>query len=546
MDIRNDGKVFPPWMNGITQAIDYCCQNVEDAGVYCIEYPKTLDEEIRPLLNGVFNCSFGSFVHYTGYELIDASDIGELEKERISRQLKDPNSAPTISGDVSPLIVNYLKTNKIVRGKTEDGTEKIMRVTITEKAEGERELGVMIDEKPQSLVNESYRALLYSVIAANEALCGRKVLGFMIDVSRLDKNSTDFVCNLFSHIHQEIVDKEGFIIFLFSESQEPDSMHFSNGYLWTDSIFNNFATISINGARKLCSFKESISAFEEISTHIKSENVLSLQIGAGASINSKLPTTGHMMKLALQELLDESEDDLDSLITTFCAVHSHETYVKELEEVTLELIMSVLKNKKNLPDTKVLKDFENRMKKAKPSSGYLLLTELSKKYKTIIFTTNFDKLSEESLEGNKVVLMTEDDYRDATLNGTLSESKHVVAKMHGDVVDTPNNLGILLDTNKELLNGIGDFYELFLKGNHLSTSTLKVLFIGYGFGDKDVLKVLKEQDNGQRKYTPYIITPTGGKKIEEFLQNLKPHSDSPRQINMSFDKFMEHLANYLV
>ena len=480
-----------------------------------------MDEEIRPIINGIYSCSSATFVHYRGYEYLDPRkiDICLLKKTII-----DP-PIPIIEGELNSKILDFLNKNPIKRGKEE------LQIKMEDIGNNKNSLQIQIGKRVQPLENDSFLALLNSIRAAN---------------NRLDSDYIGHICNIFKSIYDEIIESKKHIIIMYSESGDIDKRFFTNNYLWAESIFNNFAILTMDGARKLRSYKESKPTLEKIAQHIKDNGIISFHFGAGVSSSSGLPTTSHMIKLALQEYLNSDEDRPDLLLQNF----NNELGGKyQLEKITFELVMSELKVKiRNIKDTNVLKDFKSKMKKATLSQGFSHLESLSSKHRIIITTTNIDNLCERSMREPKIFLINDREFKQANKNKILEKDKsNIIAKLHGDVTLTPNYLGILLETNMSLKEPVHDFFESYLIGEHLSKGTFDLIFIGYGFGDEDIMKVLCAQNNDDRLFTPIIVTPTGGKKIDDFIGQLNetPPIDDPCQINMSFDKFMEILNNLL-
>jgi hypothetical protein len=532
----NSRGIFPQWMIGVSDTIDFCCTRLDKPGIYCIEYPSTLDEEMREIVCGIFSSTRGSFFHYTGYENFDMSKLDEIKKDKIRRRLKGFN-APILYGEFNQQIRDFIDSNIIKRE-----SDKELKIIIKNIDGKMNELEIVIDGVVQSVVNESYRTLIYAIIATNTILQTDRPICYMLDISRLDNEFIDFIINLFKYINPNLMREGKYIILLFSD--EKKNSYFADKYLWSASPINNFAIVGENGARKLSSYNESKIHIDMLAKHIKEKGTISLHLGAGASYTSGIPSTEHMLIMALKELLGINEDNVKILTEKFCEIYNYKS-----EEITFELVMSRLKEKTSLNSTLVLKDFREKLKNAKSSPGYVSLSELSSKYRIIISTTNIDNLSEQSINGNKIVLFDEAKYLEALSERVLEDkTTNIVAKLHGDVNKTPNYLGILLETNMKLKPNIKKFYESFLQGKHTSNEYFYLTFIGYGFGDKDVLDVLEEEGLKQTsRFTPIIISPCSGEKIEKFIKRIehKESSSNPLQINMTFDKFMVELNNQL-
>jgi hypothetical protein len=526
-------------MRGIAKTIEMSCDYLEKPGIYCIEYEHTFDEEIRPIFNGVFSHSKALFVHYLGYEFIDPH---KMESNIIKKKLSK-NPTPIIDGELDTRIEEILKNNPIKQGGKE------LKIITKDMGNMKNELQITIDGEPQPLENESYQAILNTVMVANSSLQSRRVICFMIDISRLDTNLIELIYKIFKSIHDELIKMGKFIIIMYSESGNFDDKYFTLKYLWSDSIFNNFALLTKDGAKRLYSYKESISTLIKLADHIKNKNTISIFLGAGASCSSGLPPTSTMLGLALQEFYDGTEDNPEILLQRFR--DEFDTKYKP-EEITFEVVMSELKQKKgDISDSNAMKTFKTRLGEIKKmSNGYLQLGELSDtlKKRCIIITTNFDNLCERSIKNYKTLIKIKD-YQEANEKRFLEkDTSSLIVKLHGDVKETPFNLGILLETNMEFKAEINDWLKSFLVGNHVSNDPFYFIFIGYGFRDKDVIKVLMEAANtDDRIFTPIIVTPDDGENIEDYIKYCKARAkgDNPCQINMSFDKFMEELVNII-
>lgn len=347
---------------------------------------------------------------------------------------------------------------------------------------------------------------------------------------------------------ENIIKKKKFVVIYYSESKEQHKRYFTNNYLWSDSIFNNFAIIEESCARKLISFRESKKIFQRITRDIKKKKVVSMHLGAGASISSGLLPTGILLKLSLKQLLNSEEDNLYILKKMFIEKKNPDV---KIEEITLELVMSTMKKEKmDLPNSNALSKFRRKMEEIESLSiGYHKLHELSKKYRTVLTTTNFDNFCDKSVE-KPYSLVIKEDYDKANGDNIINTSEfNLISKLHGDIIKSPNYLGILLETNMQLRPEIEQFFTTFLRGKHVSDQSFDLIFIGYSFSDKDILKVLRNEiTNGQGKYTPIIVSPTGGINIKKIInwEEWKEYLNEPVEIHMSFDRFMEELYKFLI
>lgn len=194
MTLLENETVFPKWVTGVSHSFDICCEELREPGIYCIQYDISLDNEIRKMINGLFTCSFGSFVHYMGKELFDPQHIGIIKKKM--------SQIAIFEGELHPKIEKYIKENYIPFGSSK------LKIEIQKISESISQLILNDDGKYPSLENPSFRALLYSVIAANKALQQRDVICFMVDIGRLDTEFIKFITRMFQSIYGEYYQKK--------------------------------------------------------------------------------------------------------------------------------------------------------------------------------------------------------------------------------------------------------------------------------------------------------------------------------------------------
>lgn len=537
METLDSDDVFPQWMLGISDYIRFCCADMKAPGIYCIEYPSTLDEKIRGVVGGMFSAFSGTLFHYTGFEFIDTSRLDDLDRRKLKYRLGLSETPAILYGQLNDRIKEFIEENTISRG------DDVISVSMEDRGEEITELLLEIDGVPQSLTNESYRTLLFATIAANTALETKRSICFMMDMSRLDNSFTDYVVSLFSHIEGDLIKDRKFIILMFSEGRSNN--YFTENYLWSESTLSNFATIGEKGARRLSSYEESKQTIEVLATQLKEKGVISLHLGAGAASGSEVLSTGEMLKLALRELLNVNQEvTLDEMKSVFC-----KQFKQDSKNVTLESVMSRLGKKMTLSETQVLKKFRKSMQNATPSQGYRILGRLSTQFRIVVSTTNFDDLCEKSVTGQMLVLYDDKRCRRAHTDNSLENGKmNVLLKLHGDANETPLSLGIQSETTEELDQEMETVFRSILQGKHVSNGSFYMIFIGYKFGDEDIWKALDNEMGKDRKFIPIIVTPRSGDGIKEFRKAIDAGSKSisSYEVNMSFDVFMSELSKVLI
>lgn len=534
--ISHTSSVFPTWTNGVLKALNYCRRYINKPGIYCIEYPKLRDDDIRKIINGFTNC-FGTFVHYKGWEFIDPEK--PKASESLSRYAK--KGQPTIEGKMNPNIEDFIKKNSIPYGRSQ------LKVVVN----GKNEILLQKDGKTQPLENDSYKILVYSIVAAHTLTQdGDDLICFMIDIGRLDRNNINFICGLFKSIHEEIIDQGKHLILLFSEDKTNNI--FTVDYLWSESIFDNFATITDDDAWKLTPFRDSKKIINDLSDKVKKTKTISLFLGSGASVSSGAPTTSRLLKLSLKELLNLDENDIQKLKEEYMNyVESKEGERIDIEQVTFERVMSsFLSKRQNLDQTNAIKEFKEKTEKGTPSEGYKRITKIASKYRVLITTTNFDKFCDSSIDKHQL-LFDEASYKKAHDSNYLEKHKDsIIAKLHGDIFENPRNLGITKDTVSELLPQKKIFFRSFLKGKQNPGEVFDVVFIGYGFNDDDVMEIVNEAiENEGYNFTPIFVDTIGNKGLSQIMRKIEESKSksniSIHNITMSFDRFMEELSNEL-
>lgn len=245
-------------------------------------------------------------------------------------------------------------------------------------------------------------------------------------------------------------------------------------------------------------------------------NKLIVFVGAGASIDSKLPTWNNLIKIFSKELNSTKEEfNYDEL---------------------LDIPEEYYKNFGKVPYYRILEDVFK--KEFQPNSIHKALEKLEVNY---VITTNFDTLIEDALNESYDYDIVK---KDEDLAHTFSSK--MIIKMHGDL---DNKNIILKKSDFENYEKKFPLVSTFIKGL-FTTNT--ILFIGYSLSDPNVktiiswLKEILKEDFRKVYLVDYKTTDKKENKDEEIINKIiLPDLKKKEYLGMTEEKLLNNKGDLL-
>lgn len=416
------------------------------------------------------------------------------------------------------------------------------------------EIRIFMDGEKEPLENDSYKELVQTIRALNILFNNKsKLFCFHMSYDNLDSKHENIVRIMLERAYTKINENDKYLIIFYSD----DSFEFTENFLWKDNYLMQYGGINKETAFTVLSYNE---ALDKIESALESQNSskLDLFLGAGASLNSGLPSGEALVKLALQDLLNDDSENKNDLIRE-AKKQGYIDGTRDNNKITFEYLMSVLLN--NCPhviNTKPIKRLEETNKAAlngNRSEGYSILEDLSDRI-NLVLTTNFDELTENALNCDSPIFK-DDHFENAEeiINGA-NESKCV--KLHGTIAN-PRSLVIQEEHVAKLPETKKKFMQRYI-GKERDEKVVPVFFIGYDFGDLDILNEFLRIDPEEIRIWPIIVNPEKTKNIKYFmkmfegldeksestyLEKSSPSYVSPVHIPFTFDFFLKELEKSL-
>jgi len=481
-------------------------KNITGEGIYFIKYPEGWDEEIEGLLRHFFTIK-GSFV-----------------------RAKDPSS---IAGDFDEDFTDFISGISF-----ETGPAKFTFSIGSDSNTGVK-IDLLRDEKEFKIENPSHQTIMQSIRVAHILLQKSvNLVCFQMDASCLDNKTTEVIHRIYSYLDDKLKDTGKNLIVFYSDP----SNDFTEECLWKSNCYKSFAIIDPEISYEVLDYND---AKEKIKEAVKIGNCKRLDIflGAGACIESGLPSGRTMLLKALQEFTNNYDtENEEELLKEARRLDKLDMLPHDDAKVSLEHIMTQLQKSgaDNLTQTKVLRDFENKHSKAieQPSRGYKLLKEIARNEVNILaVTTNFDQLLEKNLPDPKIIILPSE-FEHANAHSIVKgDQGHVVVKLHG-CRSSPNTLGIQTHNVQELPSEKKGFIKAYLRDAREEGTLVDIFFIGYNFADPDILDALTS-DISSLRIRPIIVNPKMTLTIKSFMDKFENQPGRATYIPFKFDFFME-------
>lgn len=376
-----------------------------------------------------------------------------------------------------------------------------------------------LDQRTFSILASIYAAPLVSIDK------GRKKIGMMLDGSSIDVKNWE--C-LRDYLH-EMCSSEGLSVFLLIFTGKPGTI----GAMYSENV-DRIGIYSPGIFTRTNSYRKSIDIIHYMVESLRSSTPnapVLFFLGAGASIEAGLPPTRELMETAMKRILrkpDGSDIDFDTLVIEMRHKIASEglflTGENELNlKITFERVMTEeLRHCHSMSESPTLQNFRRTVHAKTPSVAHFNLARLVRSaYKPIFMTANYDDIFERSLEsfGTVKTFYRDSDFREAEtcagLNTYIEEENAEIPlfKFHGTINDFDSIKASVQDT-LSLAPNKNIFFTNILNGNlfreiipQFEDSTIKIIFIGYSFNDRDITSVIGSiQESGGRLHI-YTVNP---------------------------------------
>ena len=293
---------------------------------------------------------------------------------------------------------------------------------------------------------------------------------------------------------------------------------------------------------KTNSYAKSIEIVHSMIRSQKSSNPkipLVLFFGAGASIEAGFPSTEELMTEAMKKILEKPEElsvEFSDLLKAFRArIISKRAFLEGENEnnlrLTFERIMTEeLRFYEHLSESPTLNHMKTISSEVSPSSSHSDISSLLEhNFKPLCLTTNYDDLIERSFGTYKCNIFSKDDDFPHAVEAIKNyiendQAKVPVFKFHGTIHDfesikaSVQATRVLSPKKHSFLVSMcnGDLFRDILP--QFGDSAVRVVFIGYGFNDEDIINALQSVLLSQHRLHGFAVNPNPTVNTIGFLE----------------------------
>lgn len=247
-------------------------------------------------------------------------------------------------------------------------------------------------------------------------------------------------------------------------------------------------------------------------------------LGAGASVNSKIPSGSKLAQKWYDEIVEDISDE---------SLKEWKEKIPNFDEEKLDEFYTKIFAKRFEADYQAgYEELQVYMDEAEPSIGYSFLAQLlAETQNKFVITTNFDTMVEDALFGLKKSkpLVLGHELLSKYIN-PVSPSRPTIIKIHRDFLFDPYN-------KEEEIEKLDEQWQKSLKPVLMENA---MIVIGYGGNDDSLMNYLNEIKDRKPIYWCY----RNKSKISTKIKNLLNEKDFIIQIK-GFDKFMLTLSDKL-
>ncbi len=528
------------------------CQN---PGVFIIEVSVDRGELPRAVsfLENYFSHYSGHLFDGLGFPIrlpLPSSEDGQL-LNRIEEFTRELNFGPG-NENYGKLVFRHDDTSRVMKSQMlpQDQTQ-------ANQGESNQVIPIFIDDTDQKTLKLA-SMVLYSMYFAKTS--GHSRSAIVMEDSHLDIKNSQLLLQYLNRFSTEF----GVRTFLFAVNRNPGN---NSSFYCLDAqrvgIQYDTAFVGTN------SFERSRNIAYQVAVDITAKRQVPMVVflGSGAAIEGGMPSTRDLLREGLVKVLHENPDgehDVDVLSEKFREkIRNERLYFEDENEssldVTLERVIAEEIRITPPESSVVISRLQEKARIAKPSRSYIDLCGLLDRGVKIVFvTSNYDDLLERAM-GTRPVRVAYDDNGFGECipwlrNYATGLSAEVpILKIHGDL-SIPQSIRAASQEVRRLPGAKARALTALLGGEIASlfasdgVNRLHAFFIGYGFGDKDVMDCLR-QDIVLKKIWPFVVNPNpreeGTKYLREVLlsQNIDPDNHFHHAVTVPYSSWVSFMRD---